>query len=204
MPNKNNFYTFVDTNPESITVLINRKYVLPANYVPCDLVIPSIPFDFHGYHEKKLMRYEPAKALEKLFQKACEETIFLNGISGYRSYERQLAIYNKNIKEKGFEHTNQYCAKAGSSEHQSGLAIDVSTASIHNQLETSFAYTKEGKWLVNHCWKFGFILRYPKEKTHITGYAYEPWHIRYVGVKLASYLTKHHLTLEEFYRCDQI
>jgi hypothetical protein len=92
-----------------------------------------------------------------------------------------------------------YSAAPGNSEHQTGLAIDVSCKSINFGLTNSFASTPEGLWLKDNCWRFGFILRYPKDKEHITGYAYEPWHIRYVGVPLAYYLYNNNLTLEEYY-----
>ena len=87
----------------------------------------------------------------------------------------------------------------GHSEHQSGLAMDVSTISIHNRLDVVFRATPEGRWLEKNSWKYGYIIRYPEDKSHITGYAYEPWHIRYVGIDLAKELTEKNLTLEEYY-----
>ncbi len=189
----------IDRTPDSLTVLINKEFSLPSDYVPQNLTAPAITFSFSGYNEKKLMRSEAAKALEELFDAASEEGLHLYGISGYRSYKRQLAIYKKNIAEKGIEHTNKYSAKAGYSEHQSGLAMDVSTISIQNRLDIAFSGTPEGKWLAQNCWKFGYIIRYPEGKSDITGYAYEPWHIRYVGTELAKYLTENNLTMEEYY-----
>ena len=189
----------IDTNPESLTVLINKEFSLPSDYVPKNLTVPAITFSFRGYHEKNLMRQDAAQALEKLIKNASSEGLRINGVSGYRSYKRQLNIYNKNIIKYGLDYTNKYSAKAGYSEHQSGLAMDVSTNSIKNQLDVSFASTKEGKWLAENCWKFGYIIRYPEGKSQITGYAYEPWHIRYVGLELAKYLTENNLTLEEYY-----
>jgi hypothetical protein len=92
----------------------------------------------------------------------------------------------------------------GSSEHQTGLSIDVSSDSVGCALEESFGATADGKWLAKNCHKYGFIIRYPKNKTKITGYSYEPWHIRYVGRKLATYLYKNDLTLEEYYETTTV
>lgn len=189
----------INTSPASITVLINKDFSLPADYVPADLTIPDVPFSFTSYSEKKMLRAEASSALEDLFGDASEEGLNLYGVSGYRSYQRQLAIYNKNLAENGLERTSQYSAMAGYSEHQSGLAIDVSTISIHNRLDVTFSGTPEGRWLAENCWKYGYIIRYPEGKSNITGYAYEPWHIRYVGKDLATYLTENNLTLEEYY-----
>ena len=100
---------------------------------------------------------------------------------------------------KGADYTNRYSAKPGYSEHQTGLSIDVSASSIGNRLSESFGSTDEGIWLAAHAHEYGFIIRYPKDKASITGYAYEPWHIRYVGIELATYLYENNLTLEEYY-----
>ena len=189
----------IDTDPYSLTVLINKEYGLGESFVPDDLVVPEINFDFNYFDEKKLMRAEAASALEELVDAALEEGLQITGVSGYRSYNRQKYIYEKNIKTKGLEYTSKYSAKPGYSEHQSGLAIDVSTPAVNNDLKESFADTPEGLWIAENCYQYGFIVRYPKGKESITGYAYEPWHIRYVGVELATYLTKNNLTLEEYY-----
>ena len=189
----------IDTKPDSLTVLINKDFSLPSDYIPADLTIPDVPFSFSSYSEKKMMRAEAASALEDLFAAASSEGLNLYGVSGYRSYQRQLAIYNKNLAENGAERTNQYSAMAGYSEHQSGLAIDVSTISINNRLDVTFSGTPEGRWLDANCWKYGYIIRYPEGKSNITGYAYEPWHIRYVGKDLAKELTENDMTMEEYY-----
>lgn len=189
----------LDITPESLTCLVNKEYPLPADYVPNDLVLPDIDFNISYYAEKKLLRNDAAVAIEKLFQAAKESGLSLYGVSGYRSYKRQEEIYNSNLKTKGEEHTNKYSAKPGYSEHQTGLSMDVSTPSIGFQLIENFGTTPEGLWLAENCHLYGFIIRYPKDKPNITGYAYEPWHIRYVGVKLATYLTENELTLEEYY-----
>ncbi|MFA9465114.1 MAG: D-alanyl-D-alanine carboxypeptidase family protein [Velocimicrobium sp.] len=198
-PTNNLVTTYIDTKPSSTTVLVNKEYALPSDYVPPDLKVPDIIFSFSSYSEKKLMREEAGKALASLFEAANEEGLNLYGVSGYRSYKRQLEIYNKNLAKDGADLTNLYSAKAGCSEHQTGLSIDVSTQSIHNRLDTAFAATPEGKFIANHSYEYGFIIRYPSDKSEITGYAYEPWHIRYVGTTLANYLYENNLCLEEYY-----
>lgn len=191
----------VNTDVNTDTFLINRDYPLSASYAPTDLVIPNIKFSFMDQTaDKRKLRKVAADALEELCATAlAEEELTIYGVSGYRSYDRQYDIYGSNIIKKGIRHTNLYSAAPGTSEHQTGLAIDVSCASIGYALENRFAETPEGIWLTENCWRFGFILRYPKEKEAITGYAYEPWHIRYVGVPLAYYLYTNNLTLEEYY-----
>ncbi len=191
--------TYIDTKPSSITVLVNKEYGLPSDYIPQDLEVPVIIFSCPGYSEKKLMRKEACEALVSLVKAAKDEGLDIYGVSGYRSYDRQLTIYNKNLQKNGEEQTNLYSAKAGHSEHQSGLAMDVSTQSIHNHLDITFAATPEGKFIANHANEYGFVIRYPKDKSEITGYAYEPWHIRYVGTQLANYLYENNLCLEEYY-----
>lgn len=189
----------IDTEPSSTAVLVNKEYPLPADYVPEDLVIPDILYNFNYYHEKKLMRQEAADALEDLFNASREAGLSLYGISGYRSYDRQKQIYDKNVQTRGLEETNRVSARPGYSEHQTGLSIDVSTPSINNRLEEVFAGTPEGKWLADNAHLYGFIIRYPKGKSDITGYSYEPWHIRYVGRDLAKELYDGGMTLEEYY-----
>lgn len=194
----------VDTDPESITVLVNREYLLPEEYVPADLVVPDVTFSFYGTYEKSYMREAAASALEKLFAGAKEQGISLKGVSAYRSYSRQKEIYNRNVNTKGKKKANQVSALPGSSEHQTGLTIDVSASSVGCSLEESFGDTNEGKWLAKNCYKYGFIIRYPKGKEAITGYSYEPWHIRYVGKNLAKRLYKKKLTLEEYYQTTTV
>ena len=199
-PNSNNnHFKIIPSSPDSLTILINKTFSLPKDYVPSDLIIPNIPFSFTNYSEKKWMRKEAAIALEGLFKDASEDRLTLFGVSGYRSYARQLAIYSQSLEKNGYEHASQYSAMPGHSEHQSGLAMDVSTISIHNRLDVVFRATPEGRWLEKNSWKYGYIIRYPEDKSHITGYAYEPWHIRYVGIDLAKELTEKNITLEEYY-----
>lgn len=191
--------TELDLDPESITVFVNKEYALPKDYVPKDLKIPNVLFETPGYEEKKHMRKEAADALEDLFHAASKDGVTLYAVSGYRSYERQYKIFTYNIWKKGKKHTLKYSAVPGTSEHQTGLSMDVSIKSIDLKLVTSFSTSKEGIWLSENAYKFGYIIRYPLGKEKQTGYEYEPWHIRYVGKDLAKYLQDNDMILEDYY-----
>lgn len=189
---------------ESYDILVNRTNSLPQNYAPFDLIPAPIPFDTpsdpeNQIPEKHLLRKRAAMASKELFQACSSYGYKLYGISGYRSYSRQKEIYENSIKARGLSHTRKYIAAPGESEHQTGLALDVSIASLNFDLIEDFASSKEGKWLYHNAPLYGFIIRYPKNKESITGYSYEPWHIRYVTKPLALYLDKTHLTLEEYH-----
>lgn len=196
-PNKN---VTVVSNPNDLHVVVNKQRKLPDGYEPPDLVIPNVLF-YSDDWEKKHMRQEAATALELLFAAAANDGIDLIAVSGYRSYERQTTIYNYNVETQGLEHAQRYSAMPGHSEHQTGLTMDVSGAALASSylLEESFRQTAEGEWLEQHAHEHGFVIRYPKGKEHITGYAYEPWHIRYVGKETAKEIFEKQLTLEEFF-----
>ena len=178
----------------SYTILINRHHPLPEHFLPDSLTEPAIPFSAPPYDPKRLLQKEAAQAATLLFEQAASQGIGLVGISGYRSYDRQEELY-RNALQKG----STAVAPPGTSEHQSGLALDVPCAAIGLELENTFAETLEGKWLNKHAPLYGFILRYPKNKESITKIPWEPWHIRYVGKELALYLSLTGLTLEEYY-----
>lgn len=189
------------SQPASTSVLINKKFFLPKNYVPKDLVFPTVSFIFKEKIEKRKMRKEAALALalHKLFTGAKKDKIYLSGVSGYRSYTTQRAVFNRYVVRDDYNNARKYSALPGSSEHQTGLAIDVSSSSGKCAAQSCFANTKEAKWLQSKSTNYGFIIRYPKGKESLTGYKYEPWHIRYVGVSLAKVLKKRNMTLEEYY-----
>ena len=191
----------VNTDTSTVTYLVNREYPLPANFVPEGLTTPDVLFPFSDTSiDKAKMTPEAGNALALLFDAAYDEAkLTLYGVSAYRSYSRQYTIYATNLVTRGIAHTNRYSAAPGRSEHQTGLAIDISCASEGFGLETTFADTPEGIWVAENAHRFGFILRYPKDKEDITGYNYEPWHIRYVGTELAGYLYETGLTLDEYY-----
>ena len=164
--------------------LINREYPLERDYIPDDLIPCDFPFAAAEHAEKRLLRSTAAQAAKALIEYGKSFGCSLYGISGYRSYL----------------HTARYIARPGESEHQSGLALDLSCPAVSLELEESFAETGEGRWLAAYAPMFGFILRYPRGKEKITGYAWEPWHIRYVGKSLALYLALTGMTLEEYHR----
>ena len=177
-------------------ILVNKENPLDRDYIPDDLIITdNNENNFHEFNDpnqkpqisKSILPYFIVMQLTALRQ---GHHIIVD--SGYRSYEYQQIIYDKFLKEQGEEYTKKYVALPGTSEHQTGLAFDVGIVS------ESFGSTATGKWLENNCYKFGFIIRYPKYKELITGYNYEPWHIRYVGVEVATQIMENNLTLEEY------
>lgn len=188
----------VVADPESLVVLVNKQSMLPDNYEPSDLVEPDVPFIFEEKLEKRKMRKVAAEALEELFAAAKEDGISLAAVSGYRSRSTQESLYNLYVQRDGEEAANQYSAKPGQSEHQTGLAMDVSGATGACAAQDCFADTEEAEWLAEHSHEYGFIIRYPEGKEEITGYQYEPWHLRYVGVEIATTIYEENLTLEEY------
>ncbi len=187
------------TNTSSLFVVVNKKRNLPSTYTPSDLVVPDVAFSFSGDSPKKQMRKEAAKALESLFEAAKKDGFTLKAVSGYRSYASQKDIFERNAAIKGEEVANRTSARPGQSEHQTGLAMDVSSASADYALEENFGDTKEGKWLAKHAADHGFIIRFLKGKESITGYSYEPWHVRYVGKEAAKEIADKKLTLEQYF-----
>ena len=171
------------------TRLINKEYPLPPDYVPPDLIDIGLPFDCAPGNPKRLLEKRTAYAASELICRSQHEGISLCCISGYRSYDRQKELFRG----------SSYVAAPGTSEHQSGLALDLSSPSVQLELTEKFGDTSEGRWLASHAPFYGFILRYPLGKEDITRYPYEPWHIRFVTRTLAIYLTKTGMTLDEYY-----
>lgn len=188
-------------DPDNICVLVNKEFHLSPKYEPDDLVTVKVPFAPGRSWDVQRMRADASAALTQLFNAAKEEKGYeLYGASGYRSYIVQRSLFNSNVARFGSEASaNFLSAKPGQSEHQLGLAMDLTVPSLNYRLKYEFEDTEEGKWVAENCWRFGFILRYIKDKTNITGYSYEPWHVRYVGKDLAKYLYDNNLTLEEYY-----
>lgn len=187
-------------NPKNELALVNKQYALPEGYIPSDLKRPNVRFSFGEEElEKSYLREEAANALEKMFVQAKQEGIELNAVSGYRSYERQVALFAAEVSRVGEEQAVQAVAVPGNSEHQTGLAMDISSDSVNNELSEQFESSIEGKWLAENAHRFGYILRYPKGKENITGYQFEPWHFRYVGEKSATVIYEKNWTLEEFF-----
>ncbi|MBF8982761.1 D-alanyl-D-alanine carboxypeptidase family protein [Lutibacter sp. B2] len=186
------------SNPRDVLVLVNKNNRLPSTYIPENVVVPNVSFSFKDYNPKKLMRQDGASALEEMFEQTKQENITLYAVSGYRSYDRQKAIFASNVEKYGMEIANQFSAKPGESEHQTGLAMDITSATANFKLTEYFGATKEGKWVKENAHKFGFIIRYEKGKEHITRYQYEPWHLRYIGKDAAKEITNQNITLEEY------
>ena len=184
------FYTNVNTlhNYLDITTLVNKYNKLPDNYEIDDLVTLDNEYSKKGEKVREVIYND----LKNMFDEAKKDNINLNVISGFRTNEKQDTLFNNSIKKNGLDHALIYSAKPGYSEHQLGLAIDI------NSVEESFKNTNEYKWLKNNSYKYGFIERYPEGKEKITGFGYEPWHYRYLGVDVATKIFTENITYEEY------
>ena len=189
----------VIAQPADIAVLVNKQNKLPEEYNPADLVYPDVRFIFSEKVDKRKMRQEAATALENMFKAAEDDSILLAGVSAYRSHSTQKTLFDRYVKRDGLEKAKTYSAFPGTSEHETGLAIDVSGREGKCAAADCFADTKEALWLEEHAHEYGFIIRYLKGKEEITGYQYEPWHLRYVGKDLAAELDESGETLEEYF-----
>lgn len=159
-------------------LIVNKTYALPKSYAP-------------GWDT------EASNQIWVMFAAAQAEGLSMRVQSGYRSYVDQSIIYDGYVARDGQAAADRYSARPGHSEHQSGLAFDLNTY-YYEGLTTEFGNTPEGKWLAANCHKYGFIIRYPQDKEHITGYMYEPWHVRYLGVEKATLVYESGLCLEEY------
>ena len=173
-------------------VLVNKYNYLPDNYEIEDLVNMSIKVAFSGKKIKK----EVYDAFYNLSMDARKYDLTIVANSTYRDYNYQAALYKRYKNNKGQNYADSYAARPGHSEHQTGLAIDVST--LNSSME-NFHETDEYTWLINNAHKYGFILRYPEGKEYITGYNYESWHYRYVGVDVATQIKNENITFDEYY-----
>lgn len=187
-------------SPEAYDVLVNKKRTLSKNYVPQDLVkLTEVPTVLSN-PEINQLREAAYNALVELFNAAKEEKGYeLYARSGYRSYGTQDSLYNSYVSSRGQAAADKYSARPGQSEHQTGLAMDITCEAMNFSLDDTFGETDEGKWVAENAHRFGFIIRYQKGKEDITGYMYEPWHIRYLGTELAKEVYDSGLTLEEFF-----
>ena len=173
-------------------ILVNKYNYLPDNYEIDDLVNMSIKVSFSGKQIKK----EAYDAFYNLSMAAKKENLTIVANSTYRDYNYQASLYKRYKNNKGQTYADNYAARPGHSEHQTGLAIDVST--LNSSIDT-FHETDEYKWLLNNAHKYGFILRYPEGKEFITGYNYESWHYRYVGIEVATQIKNENITFDEYY-----
>ena len=162
--------------------------------------------NFHQYKDaslKPMFRKDIKRYIDKLLKDAHALGLPLIVDSGYRSYDYQQVVLNALIKEKGND-AYKLVALPGASEHQTGLAVDFAYYENGIYNDDVKEDDKEAIWLKNNCWKYGFILRYPKGKENITGYNFEPWHFRFVGLELAKKIYDEDLTLEEYYKNSNI
>lgn len=167
--------------------LVDKEHPLPADYIPKDLVLAPIPFAAQLDDPKCLISSAMYYPLKSLYFASRKMGLQLIGISAYRSYERQKEIYEHSIATRGYSYTEKYIAAPGTSEHQTGLAIDLSCPSNHYELTESFAKTPEGQWLTRYAPLYGFLFSYPEDSYEKTGYYYEPWHIRYACTNTGYY-----------------
>ncbi len=180
---------------DSITKFVSREYLISETYVPEDLTAVNV----HSAETKKL-RKEAAEQLEAMFQAAINDRIYLKLVDGYRSYSYQRDLYNYYVNNRGKAYADSIDAYPGASEHQLGLAADIGCWNGSCELSYCFTDYLDYSWLIEHSWEYGWIERYPKGKSSITGVEYSPWHFRYIGVEEAK---KYHesgaSTLEEYF-----
>ena len=194
---ENNFYSDIKyTNTYNYDFLVNKNFKLDENYIPIDLEKISLEYSCKDKYLRKLAK----EYFEKMAKQAKLEGFNIIAVSTYRSYEYQKKLYNNYVKDKGFYYADMASARPGHSEHQTGLAVDIADLSLDYD---NFENTKEFNWIKNNAHKYGFIMRYPKAKFHITGFKYEPWHYRYVGIDIATYIYENNLTLEEYKKITQ-
>ena len=173
--------------------LVNREWRISEYYVPT-VEAADVP------GQLKRMIPEAKNQLEALFAAAKEETgKTMTSVSGYRAYSKQAVIYNRKLKNVGSKaKADEYVARPGASEHQTGLAMDVGQRGASSNLNGSYGKSATGIWLVDNAWRFGFIIRYKEGWEDITGYNYEPWHIRYVGVDDAKAMYELNIPMETY------
>ena len=189
---------------QDYTILVNKEHLLSSDYVPENLVITDD--NENNFHDYKDPNFKPMISADILpyfeaMQKAAEALGLRKIIvdSGYRPYEYQQVIFDKSVAEKGLEETLRLVSLPGSSEHQTGLAIDIAYMDNGVYIEKTSDVDPEIMWLKENAHKFGFILRYPEGKEDVTNIQYERWHYRFVGVEMANILDPDALTLDEYY-----
>lgn len=179
-----------DKNMDGTAFLVNRQHAVSQNYVPQTRKV-------NGPGMSQTMRPDAAAALEEMFAAAKEDGVNLSIVSGYRSYSKQATIYSRKKATYGQAEADRVSALPGTSEHQLGLAMDLAKKGS-SQLNKAFGKTEEGQWVSAHAHEFGFIVRYLEGYEEVTGYMYEPWHVRYVGKALAKELYESGKPMETF------
>lgn len=183
---------------KGLLILVNKENPVDSTYKPEDLADIKY-FASDRSAAGRFMRAEAADAFHQLSETAKAEMGYeIVVTTAYRSYDFQAMLYNNYVANHGQQEADTFSAQPGKSEHQSGLAADVSSPSVGYQLTRDYINTEEGKWLNDNAYRFGFIIRFPEGKEEITGYMYEPWHIRYVGKTAAEEIFNEGITLEEY------
>lgn len=182
-------------NPNDILVLVNKNNKLSQNFIPEDIETIDIKYSNEGKMLKKVAK----EAFEKLSSDALKLGYKIVAVSAYREFSYQENLFNYYVEKYGEDYALNCSAKAGHSEHQTGLAVDVMGS---NNSYDDFELSDEFEWMINNAHKYGFILRYPKNKEKVTGFKYEPWHYRYVGVEVAKIIYENKITLEEYLKGD--
>jgi len=189
-----------NANSDLLLPIVNRDSELSRDFEPPDLITPSLAYR-NAYIVPIKIRQLVVEPLRKLFGAANEADLNIIAVSGYRSYEEQAVAYDK-WQQRYPNRASTISAPPGHSEHQLGTAIDFSTSTMEEQygelFHTDFFILPEGRWLYDNSAKFGFVLSYPAWAEKVTGYQWEPWHYRYVGVELAQYLVTYKMTLTEY------
>lgn len=185
--------------PGSLWLIVNKHRLLDEKYVPEQLDAPDMKLRWASDAESMQVATAAIPDLEALNKAAAKQGYKLMLVSAYRSATYQKQLYDGYVRSSGQEDADTFSARPGASEHQTGLAVDLGRADGKCEIQTCFGDTAEGKWLAAHAHEFGFVLRYLKDKDNITGYMYEPWHIRYVGHDLAKEVYDSNQTLEEFF-----
>lgn len=183
----------------SLWWVVNKNRPLPSGYTPADLVVPNVKLRLTKTAEQMQISKVAQTDLEAMFTDAKALGYELMLASGYRSEAYQKQLYNSYVAKDGQAAADRYSARPGTSEHQTGLAVDVGRPDQTCELEICFGGTNEGKWVAANAYKYGFIVRYLEGKESVTTYQYEPWHLRYVGKDLAAELIKTGQTMEEFF-----
>ena len=189
------------TDPNSLWVVVNKQHPLsPVSYVPNDLIAPSVSLRLAATAEQMQVRKTVEEPLRSMFADAQTAGFTLTLGSGFRSYALQKQFYNGYVSNQGQAEADRTSARPGYSEHQTGLSLDVGATGGKCHLDKCLGEMPDGKWIAANAYKYGFIVRYPNGKEDITGYDYEPWHLRYIGPELAAELNKQSITtLEEFF-----
>lgn len=194
---ENNAETLAGSGDNWSLALVNEKHPLDTSYVPANLT---------EINDGKQVDSRIADSLNKMLEDGKAAGLSMYVTSAYRSYDRQREVFNTTMQNwirqgytplDAYDETRKSVAIPGTSEHATGLAVDI-ISTKYGELDDKQGDTEEQKWLMAHCSEYGFVLRFPQDKSDVTGIVYEPWHYRYVGVDAAKEMTEKGLTLEEY------